>query len=44
VDNQPYDQSAKDAAGYFSRVQEQAGQTLDTSQVSACPILPHPAP
>lgn len=33
VDSQPYDQSAKDAADYFSRVQEQAGKTLDTNQV-----------
>jgi TnpA family transposase len=33
VDNQPYDQSAKDAAGYFSQVKEQAGKTLNTSQV-----------
>lgn len=33
VDNQPYDQSARDAADYFDQVQDQAGKTLDTSQV-----------
>ncbi len=33
VDSQPYDQSAKDAVGYFSQVADQAGKTLDTSQV-----------
>ena len=33
VDSEPYDQSAQDAADYFSKVKEQAGKTLGTSQV-----------